>query len=158
MHAAMTALTEQRAQAATDGVRVGDHERDRAITRLGQAFTQGYLSMQEYEGRLARAVEAQTAGALNEPLSDLPVNRIARADPRRREARLAAARLGVRIHLAAYLTGALLMIGIWVATAAGVGVYYFWPVWPILGAGAGWIFHALAVRACANAGRTEAGI
>jgi hypothetical protein len=114
--------------------------------------------MQEYEGRLARAVEAQTAGALNEPLSDLPVNRIARADPRRREARLAAARLGVRIHLAAYLTGALLMIGIWVATAAGVGVYYFWPVWPILGAGAGWIFHALAVRACANAGRTEPGI
>jgi hypothetical protein len=158
MHAAMTALTEQRAQAATDGVRVGDHERDRAITRLGQAFTQGYLSMQEYEGRLARAVEAQTAGALNEPLSDLPVNRIARADPRRREARLAAARLGVRIHLAAYLTGALLMIGIWVATAAGVGVYYFWPVWPILGMGAGWIFHALAVRACATARRTEPGI
>jgi hypothetical protein len=152
---ATSAMAEQRSQTLTDGVRVGDPERDRAIIRLGQAFTQGYLSMQEYEGRLARAMEAQTAGALNQPLSDLPVHRIARADPRRREARLATARLGVRIHLAAYLAAALLMVGIWVATAAGVGMYYFWPVWPILGMGAGWIFHALAVRACADSWRTE---
>jgi hypothetical protein len=154
MYAAMTALAEQRAQAPTDGVRVGDHERDKAITCLGQAFAQGYLSLQEYEGRLARAQEAQTAGALNQPLSDLPVKQIAWADPRRREARFAVARRGVRIHLAAYLAAAVLMIGIWVATAAGVGVYYFWPVWPILGMGAGWVSHALGVQACAKSRRS----
>jgi hypothetical protein len=42
------------------------------------------------------ALEAQTAGALNETLGDLPIKRIARSDPRRRAARIAAARRGVR--------------------------------------------------------------
>jgi Domain of unknown function (DUF1707)/2TM domain len=156
MYAAMTAFAEQPTQAGTGGVRVGDRERDKAIACLGQAFAQGYLSMQEYEGRVARAQEAQTAGALNQPLSDLPVKRIAWADPHRREASLAVARRGVRIHLAAYLAAALLMIGIWAATVAGVGFYYFWPVWPILGMGAGWVFHALGVQACANSRRATA--
>ena len=34
------------------GVRVGDREREKVIARLGQAFTQGYLSLTDYEARL----------------------------------------------------------------------------------------------------------
>ena len=62
-------------------MRVGDHERKKVITRLGQARAQGYLSLPEWETRLDRALEAQTAGTLNETLADLPIKRIARSDP-----------------------------------------------------------------------------
>ena len=126
--------------------RVGDGEREKVVARLGQAFAQGYLSLSEYETRLGQAIEAQTAGALNQPLADLPVRRIARNDPRRHAARAAAARRGVQIHVSAYLTASLLMIAIWLALTIAVGTGYFWPVWPILGWGIGVISHALAVR------------
>jgi hypothetical protein len=134
-------------------VRVGDREREDVIARLGQAFAQGYLSIPEYETRLGQALEAQTTGALSQPLNDLPVDRIARSDPRRRAARAAAVRRGVRIHLAAYLAASLLMIGIWLAVAVTVGAWYFWPVWPILGGGIGVVSHALPVRSCARGRR-----
>jgi hypothetical protein len=127
-------------------IRVGDREREKVIARLGQAFTQGYLSIPDYETRLDQAFEAETVGALGEVLGDLPVGRIMRADPQRRAARAAAARRGVRIHLAAYLAASLLMIGIWLAVAMTVGAWYFWPVWPILGLGAGVVSHAVPVH------------
>jgi hypothetical protein len=130
------------------GVRVGDREREKAITRLGQAFAQGYLSIPDYEARIDQAVEAKTAGALGEVLGDLPVGRIARDDPQRRAARAAAVRRGVRLHLAAYLAASLLMIAIWLAVAITAGAWYFWPVWPILGMGIGVISHAVPVRNC----------
>jgi hypothetical protein len=135
------------------GVRVGDREREKVIAHLGQAFAQGYLSIPEYETRLDQALEAQTAGALNQPLSDLPVDRIARGDPRRRAATVAAARRGVQIHLAAYLAASLLMTGIWLALAVTVGAWYFWPVWPILGGGIGVVSHAVPVHRCARSRR-----
>ncbi len=131
---------------AGPGVRVGDREREKVISRLGQAFTQGYLSIPDYEARLDQAFEAKTAGALHQALSDLPVGRIVRDDPQRHAARAAAARRGVRIHLAAYLAASLLMIGIWLAVAVSVGAWYFWPVWPILGMGIGVVSHAVPVH------------
>jgi hypothetical protein len=140
-----------RHQATADpAVRVGDPERERTATRLGQAFTQGYLSMAEYETRLNRAFEAQTVGALNQLTIDLPIERISRRDPHRRAARLAAARRGVQIHLIGYLAMAALTIGIWLAIAVGAGAWYFWPVWPILGGGIGVISHAIPVHRCAR--------
>jgi hypothetical protein len=145
MHTANTALPAPRAHAPAY-VRVGDREREKVVARLGQAFTQGYLSIPEYETRLDQAMEAQTAGALNQPLSDLPVKRIARSDPQRRAAKLAAARRGVQVHLIAYLAASLLIIGIWMTLAFAVGAAYFWPVWPMLGGGIGVVSHAVAVH------------
>jgi hypothetical protein len=133
---------------AEPSVRVGDREREQVIARLGQAFAQGYLAMPDYETRLDQAFEARTAGALSEVLNDLPVGRIVRDDPRRRAARAAAARRGVRVHLAAYLAASLLMIGIWLAVALTAGAWYFWPVWPILGMGIGVVSHAVPVHNC----------
>jgi hypothetical protein len=84
---------------------------------------------------------------LNETLSDLPIKRIARTDPRRRAAKIAAARRGVRIHLAAYLAASLLTVGIWLVLAVTVGAWYVWPIWPILGGAVGVVSHGVAVRA-----------
>lgn len=140
----------RRCATANPAVRVGDPERERTAARLGQAFTQGYLTMAEYETRLGSAFAARTAGALDQLIVDLPVERIRRRDPRRRAARYAAARRGVRIHLICYLAMSLLMIGIWLAVAATTGVWYFWPIWPILGAGIGVVSHAIPVQACAR--------
>lgn len=131
-------------------VRVGDRERERTAICLGQAFAQGYLSMAEYETRVGRAFEARTVGALNDLITDLPVQRISRRDPRRRTARFGVARRGVQIHLMAYLAVVVLSTGTWLAIAVTAGAWYFWPAWPILGGGIGVLSHALPVHACAR--------
>lgn len=131
-------------------MRVGDPEREHTVTRLGQAFTQGYVSMEEYDTRLQSAVQADTAGKLDQLLADLPIHRISRRDPRRRARRIAAARLGVKIHVAAYLVMALTVVGIWSTVALTVGAGYFWPIWPILGGGIGLVSHAVPIRRCAR--------
>jgi hypothetical protein len=134
--------------AADPDMRVGDTERERTVNRLGQAFTQGYLSMEEYDARLQQAVQADTAGTLDRLLVDLPIQRIDRRDPRRRARRVAAARKGVKIHFAAYLAMCLIVLTVWTAVAVTVGDWYFWPVWPILGAGIGLVSHAIPIRQC----------
>lgn len=126
--------------------RVGDAERERAATRLGLAFSQGYLSIDEYDTRLQRAFQADTAGALDNLLRDLPIGRIVRRDPRRQAQRINAARRGVAIHVAAYLAMSLTVIAVWLAVALAVGAWYFWPIWPLLGGGIGILAHAVPVH------------
>ena len=122
--------------------RAGDRDRQRTATNLGRALAQGYLALDEYDRRLQTAFGTQTAGELKQLVADLPLDRIRRADPRRRAARIAAARTSVRIHLAAFLAMTAVVLSIWAAT----GVTYFWPIWPILGTAIGLVSHALAVR------------
>lgn len=126
--------------------RAGDIDRQKTAARLGQALAQGYLALPEYEQRVQEAFQTQTTGELGDLVADLPLDRIRRADPRRRAAKAAAARLGVRIHLAAFLAMTAIALIVWAAT----GVAYFWPIWPILGAGIGLVSHALSVRAVAK--------
>jgi len=125
--------------------RIGDHDRQKTAARLGQALAQGYLQMDEYEERVQAAFQTHTIGELQELLADLPLDRIRRADPRRRAARMAAARRGVRIHLGAFVAMAVVVLTVWAAVAVTTGASYFWPIWPILGAAIGLISHALAV-------------
>jgi Domain of unknown function (DUF1707)/2TM domain len=126
--------------------RAGDRDRAKTAARLGQALAQGYLELGEYEQRVQTAFQTHTTGQLEELLADLPLHRIRRADPRRRAARAAAARRGVRIHLAAYLAMTAVVLTFWAAVAATTGASYFWPIWPILGAAIGLVSHALAIR------------
>jgi hypothetical protein len=128
--------------------RSGDIDRQKTAARLGQALAQGYLALPEYDQRVQEAFQAQTAGELKELVADLPLERIRRADPRRREARKAAARMGVRIHVAAFLAVNAVVLTTWAAT----GVTYFWPIWPILGTAVGLVSHALAVRPLTKTG------
>jgi cytochrome b561 len=69
-----------------------------------------------------------------------------RSDPRRRAARQAAARMSVRLHLAAYLAMVVIVLTAWLAVGRSAGAWYFWPIWPILGAGIGVLGHAVPIR------------
>ncbi|OBJ21616.1 DUF1707 domain-containing protein, partial [Mycobacterium colombiense] len=109
------------------------------------ALAQGYLQVDEYDRRLQTAFQTHTAQELRELVADLPLDRIRRHDPRRRAARLAAARRGLRAHLAAYLAMCVIVLTVWAAVAATTDATYFWPIWPILGAGIGLVSHALSI-------------
>ncbi|WKG04386.1 DUF1707 domain-containing protein [Mycolicibacterium sp. HK-90] len=130
-----------------DTARAGDREREQTANDLGQALSQGYLTMPEYEDRLQATFRTQTTDELRRLVADLPIHRLRRNDPRRHAAQQRAARLSVRIHLAAYLAGSLLMLGIWLAVGLGGGGWYFWPVWPMMGWGVGVVSHAIPVWA-----------
>jgi len=122
--------------------RVGNRDRNKTAARLDQALSQGYLELDEYERRMQTTFQTRTVAELKKLLADLPIDRLRRADPRRRAARAAAARNGVRIHLVAYIALTAVLLAVW----AAAGTSYFWPIWPILGAAIGLVSHALAVR------------
>jgi hypothetical protein len=131
---------------APTAIRAGDRERERTANQLGQALAQGYLAMDEYETRLQSAFAAHTTTELRELVADLPLARLRRDDPQRRAARRAAARRGVQIHLAGYLAMVVIVLTVWLAVGLTAGAWYFWPIWPILGAGIGLLSHAIPVR------------
>ena len=130
----------------TPTLRAGDRDREATASLLGQALAQGYLDMPEYERRMQTAFAAQTTPELRQLTSDLPLAQLRRHDPRRDAARRAAARRSVQIHLAAYLAMVVIVLTVWLAVGLGSGSWYFWPTWPILGAGIGVASHALPVR------------
>jgi hypothetical protein len=127
-------------------IRAGDRERERTANELGQALAQGYLAMDEYESRLQSAFAAHTSADLHRLIADLPLAQIRRNDPARRAARRRAARRGVQIHLATYLAMVTICVAVWLAVGVTAGAWYFWPIWPILGAGIGVLGHALPIR------------
>src|SRR3954452_4870012 len=127
-------------------LRAGDREREQTANQLGSALAQGYLTLGEYETRLQAAFSAHTTAELGQLVAALPLAQLRRNDPRRREARRAAARRGVQIHLAGYLAMVVVVLAVWLAVGLAAGGWYFWPVWPILGAGIGVLGHALPIR------------
>jgi Domain of unknown function (DUF1707) len=131
---------------STSTVRAGDRERAATADQLGLALTQGYLDITEYEQRVAAAFAAHSSNELRQLLVDLPIAQLRRNDPRHREARNAAARLSVRLHLAGYVLMVVVVLTVWLAVALSGGSWYFWPVWPILGAGIGVLGHAIPIR------------
>jgi fatty acid desaturase len=131
---------------APAAVRAGDRERERTANQLGQALAQGYFTMDEYETRLQATFAAHTTAQLRDVVADLPLDRIRRNDPQRQHARRKAARRGVQIHLAGYLAMVVIVLAVWLAVGLTAGAWYFWPIWPILGAGIGVIGHALPIR------------
>jgi hypothetical protein len=127
--------------------RAGDRDRQKTATRLGQALAQGYLRMDEYEERVQTVFQTDNSRGLRQLVADLPLDRIRRADPARRAARIAAARRAVRIHLSAYLVMATIAVVVWGAVAATIDATYFWPIWPLLGGAIGLFSHAMATPA-----------
>jgi Domain of unknown function (DUF1707)/2TM domain len=127
-------------------IRAGDSDRESTANQLGQALSQGYLAMDEYETRLQATFAAHTTAELRQLVADLPVAMLRRHDPQRQAARRRAARLAVRIHLGAYLTMVVIVLAVWLAVGLTAGAWYFWPIWPIVGAGIGLVSHAIPVR------------
>lgn len=135
---------------ANTTVRAGDRERETTASLLGLALAQGYLDIPEYERRVGTAFAAQNSSELRALIADLPVAVLRRNDPRRREAHRAAARMSVRLHLGGYLLMVVIVLTVWTAVALNGGTTYFWPIWPILGAGIGVLGHAIPIRMCAK--------
>jgi hypothetical protein len=127
-------------------IRADDRDREKTANLLGQALAQGYLDMPEYERRVQAAFAMHTTADLHQLVADLPLAYLRRTDPHRRAARQRAARMSVRLHLAAYLTMVVIVLTVWLAVALTAGAWYFWPVWPILGAGIGVLGHAIPIK------------
>ncbi|WKD56873.1 hypothetical protein CAPI_01495 [Corynebacterium capitovis DSM 44611] len=53
-------------------IRVGDAERSQALDRLGELFTDGYLTVTEFDERSAAAASASVRGELDQLFVDLP--------------------------------------------------------------------------------------
>ncbi len=53
-------------------MRAGDADRDRVAGVLGQAYTEGRLSKDEYDARLGAALSARTFADLDQVVTDLP--------------------------------------------------------------------------------------
>jgi hypothetical protein len=130
---------------ATTTTRAGDRERQATAATLGQALAEN-LDMTEYEQRVRLAFSAQTTGELGRLLDDLPAHQLRLRDPRRHAARQAAARMSIRLHAAAYLMMVVVVLVVWLTVGLSAGAWYFWPVWPILGAGIGLAAHTVPVR------------
>ena len=127
-------------------LRAGDREREETANLLGQALAQGYLDLAEYEVRLQSVYSTHVTPNLRRLTSDLPLAELRRNDPRRQAARRAAARRGIHLHVAGYLAMVVIVLTIWLVVGLSAGAWYFWPVWPILGAGIGLLGHALPIR------------
>jgi len=56
-------------------MRAGDADRDRVVERLNIAYSEGRLSKDEYDGRLASALSARTYADLDQLVADLPAAR-----------------------------------------------------------------------------------
>ncbi|MBB2989360.1 hypothetical protein FHR72_000823 [Mycolicibacterium iranicum] len=130
----------------TTATRAGDRERERTADVLGLALAQGYLDMADYESRLQQVYDAGVTPDLHRLTADLPLAELRRNDPRRRAAKVAAARRGIHLHLAGYAAMVVIVLTVWLAVGLGTGAWYFWPIWPILGAGIGVLGHALPIR------------
>ncbi|OBF18508.1 DUF1707 domain-containing protein [Mycobacterium sp. ACS4331] len=139
------------------GVRVGDRERESALAHLGRAMSQGYLTLVEYEDRTGRVLAADTTADLQSVLHDLPLGRMLRQDPGRRDQRRAAARRGVVWHVSAYVSMVLICLTVWLVVGLSAGAWYFWPVWPMLGGAIGVVSHVLPVRLYGRAGVSPLG-
>ncbi len=127
-------------------LRAGTADRERTGRQLGVALSLGYLTLTDYDDRLARAMTATTAADLAHLTADLPRDQLSRHDPQTRARRAAGARLGVRIHVAAYLAMALVVTGVWLTVALTAGVWYPWLIWPLLGGALGVLGHAVPVH------------
>lgn len=126
--------------------RAGDRDREATADLLGQALAQGYLDLDEFDARLRQVYDAHTTPDLRQLTADLPAAELRRNDPRRAAARRAAVRRGVALHVAGYLAMVVIVLTVWLAVGLGTGSWYFWPIWPILGAGIGLASHVLPVR------------
>lgn len=74
-----------------------------------------------------------------------------RSEKRRR--RIAVVRTGFRIHLAVFVMIQLLLLTIWLATGAD----FPWPIFVLLGWGAGVVAHGLAIRTGGRPAVSETG-
>jgi Domain of unknown function (DUF1707) len=123
-------------------LRAADTDRQAAAAALGRHLSDGRLTFEEYDERLAKAYAARTYGELDGLFADLPPSPSARpaAPPAAGHATAPApvaaggypARRGsVRAAWASWTTVAVLVTTIWLLSSIAGGFHYFWPIWVV---------------------------
>ncbi len=118
-----------------DDLRAGDEDRDRTSATLREAYAEGRLDHDEFQGRLDRAQQAKTYGELAELTRDLPSTVPAAPVPMPDPAVVTSARerdrrKGLRAAWASWLGVSVMVNIIWFASWMGDGsAPYYWPIW-----------------------------
>jgi hypothetical protein len=116
-------------------LRAADTDRQAAATRLGQHMSDGRLTVEEYDERLAAAYAARTYGDLDALFTDLPTA----APPAPARSTHPAPTGGAPAYRGRHLRGAwaawarvaLVVTAIWLFTSLSGGFHPFWPIWVI---------------------------
>jgi hypothetical protein len=134
-------------------LRAADSDRTAVAEQLGRHLSDGRLTLDEYEERLARAYAARTYGDLDELTADLPraaatahaspsalpsfsspVGPAPSATPQRAPSGAcepAWGRYGRPGAWSSWVTTAVIVTTIWLLTSLGSGFHYFWPIWVV---------------------------
>jgi hypothetical protein len=64
----------------SDHIRASDHDRDAVVATLRDAYTEGRLTLEEFQERTAAAYDGRTWGDLRELTTDLPVQPVLGSD------------------------------------------------------------------------------
>src|ERR671932_647493 len=116
-------------------LRAADSDRQAVAAALGRHLSDGRLTVEEYDERLAKAYAARTYGDLDALFADLPRSTPARPAPRPApELALAAAGAGgcaarrgnVRGAWAGWTTVAVIVTAIWLFSSVAGGFHHFW--------------------------------
>lgn len=129
-------------RAEVAGVRASDHDRETALEALREAYADGRLDRTEFDRRSVEALAARLLGEFVPLLGDLeaPVT----ATRSVREEALRRYRRETRDARNGVLAIGTLTTGIWVVTSIADGdPYFFWPIFPILGVGVGWLMQVV---------------
>jgi hypothetical protein len=111
--------------------RIGDAERERAVSRLGEHVGAGRLDLSEFESRSAAAYAARTRADLDAVFADLPAGRTPAAPREQRDPR-AVHRIVMTSVWGSWLASSVVCLVIWAMIAVGTGsLGYFWPMWVI---------------------------
>ena len=121
---------------STNRIRTSDKEREQIAEILRAAMSEGRLSLEEGEERLAGAYAATYRDELGPLTADLPDGG-RRALSETPEARMATRR-GLRRHTSFVLAAAVLLTGLWALS----GAHFFWPAIPLIFLVMGLVRHA----------------
>jgi Domain of unknown function (DUF1707) len=132
-------------------LRAGDQDRDRTIATLREAFAEGRLTQDEFDGRMGQATAARTMGDLAALTVDLPPAPAATPVP---VAATVAAdvevdeeRDNLRKGWAAWAGVSLMVNVIWLGTWITEGdPTYYWPIWVMGPWGAAMVIGTLSAR------------
>jgi hypothetical protein len=109
-------------------LRASDAEREAVTERLRAAATEGRLSSEELDERIAISLAARTHGELDALLTDLPA---VPAPPARRGVASGGDTSDLGEKIGGPVFASILCVVIWAATGAD----YFWPMWVMIPAG-----------------------
>lgn len=132
-------------RAEVAGVRASDHDRETALEALREAYADGRLDRAEFDARSAEALSTRLLGDFLPLLRDLEAPVTAKRSVR--EEALARYRRETRDARNGVIAIGTMTTGVWGATAIANGdAYFFWPIFPILGVGVGWLMQVVNRR------------